>query len=157
MAYKSTNWLILIVVLLSSIGCKGNRQESLYDRLGREQGITIIINDFIDRFRTLEDKRINNPLVKKRHDAAFVPALKEQWLRFVSQSTGGPDKYEGRSMKWAHAGLAITDEQFDGTIEIMAESLATSQVGKKEQEELLGLMRAHREEIVEKHQDSKSY
>lgn len=157
MAYKLMNWLILLVFLLSAVGCRGNRQPSLYDRLGGEQGITTVINDFIDRFRTLEDERINNPLVKKRHDAAYVPALKEQWLRFVSQSTGGPTKYEGRSMKWTHAGLAITDDQFDRTIEIMAESLAVSQIAKREQEELLSLMRAHREEIVEKHQDLKSY
>jgi hemoglobin len=157
MTCKAMNWLVLIGVLLSALGCSANRRETLYDRLGGESGITIVINDFIDRFRTMEDERINNPLVKKRHDAAYIPALKEQWLRFVAQSTGGPDKYEGRSMKWAHAGLAITGEQFDRTIEIMAESLAASRVGEKEQKELLDLMRSHRKEIIEKHQGSKSY
>jgi len=141
---------VVLVILLSALACQRVKQPSLYDRLGGESGITTLVNDFIDRFRNTEDVRINNPLVKKRHEAAYVPALKEHWVGFISQSTGGPARYEGRNMKWAHAGLAITDEQFDRTIELMAESLAASKIGKPEQEELLGLMKKHRDVIVEK-------
>ncbi len=141
---------LVLVILLSAFACERDKQQPLYNRLGGEPGITTLVNDFIDRFRNTEDERIKNPLVTKRHESAYIPALKEHWVRFISQSTGGADKYEGRNMKWAHAGLAITDEQFDRTIEIMAESLAASKIGKPEQEELLELMRKHRDTIVER-------
>ena len=45
--------------------------------------------------------------------AAGMPDLRAHQRSFLLAALGGPDLYSGRDMKEAHAGLAITDAQFD--------------------------------------------
>ena len=46
-------------------------------------------------------------------DADGVKRLEMHLVELVSATTGGPLKYEGRDMKRAHAGMMITDAEFD--------------------------------------------
>jgi truncated hemoglobin YjbI len=82
-------------------------------------------------------------------DAAFHPELTRHWVAFISQSTGGPRKYEGRTMRSSHAGLRISNSDVDTTLELMDESLTRAGVAPAEREELLTIMRAQRGNIVE--------
>ena len=120
---------------------------TLYTRLGGEAALTRIVGDFLDHF--FKHDRIQNPTVIRRHDAAFHPELTRHWVAFVSQSTGGPRKYEGRTMRSSHAGLRISNSDFDTTLELMDESLTRAGVAPAEREELLTIMRAQRGNIVE--------
>jgi len=109
--------------------------------------VTRIVTGFLNEF--LRHESVQNPLVVKRHDAAYHPELAKHWIAFVTQSAQGPRRYKGRTMKSAHAGLRITDAEFDATIDIMAQSLERSDVGVREQTQLLALMRTQRKNIVE--------
>ncbi|HEV2883888.1 MAG TPA: group 1 truncated hemoglobin [Pyrinomonadaceae bacterium] len=120
----------------------------MYERLGGEAGLTRIVGDFLNQF--FKHDRIQNPFVTRRHDAAFHPELTRQWVAFVTQSTGGPRKYKGRTMHSSHAGLRISDTDFDTTIELMDESLSRAGVAPGDREQLLTIMRAQRVNIVEK-------
>ncbi|HEY2930260.1 MAG TPA: group 1 truncated hemoglobin [Acidobacteriota bacterium] len=137
---------VAILLLASLFACR--RHDTLYDRLGGDVGISLLVQDFLDRF--IKDPRLENPQVKKRHEAAHYPALKEHWIRFFTKATGGPDRYEGRSLRLAHAGLGITGKEFEIMIQILAESLAQSNIPKDAQQDLLRLIRSYRSEVVEK-------
>ncbi|MFY9822330.1 MAG: hypothetical protein WAM82_13185 [Thermoanaerobaculia bacterium] len=67
----------------------------------------------------------------------------------MTQNTGGPSTYAGRTMKSAHIGMRISDSDFDTTLEIMAESLDRAEVGAQEKKELLAIMSRQRRGIVE--------
>jgi len=121
---------------------------TLYERLGGENGVTRIVGDFLDHF--FKHDRIQNALVVKRHEASFHPELKRHWIAFVTQSTGGPEKYDGRTMHSSHAGLRISNKDFDTTLELMDESLTRANVPTADREQLLTIMRAQRVHIVEK-------
>ena len=44
------------------------------------------------------------------------PVVAAACTRMLSAATGGPQKYSGRDMAKAHAGLDITDEAFDRVV-----------------------------------------
>jgi hemoglobin len=126
---------------------------TLYERLGGEAGLTRIVGDFLDQF--FKHDRIQNPLVVKRHEAAFHPELKRQWVAFVSQATGGPKRYEGRTMHSSHVGMRISGRDFDTTIDLMRESLERAGVERSDKDELLELMQAQRKHIVDKETEAR--
>ena len=66
----------------------------------------------------------------------------------ICAKSGGPCRYRGASMTKAHAGMKITDVEFDALVENLVASLNKFNVGPKEQEELLTLLGGMRGEIV---------
>ncbi|MFO0823324.1 MAG: hypothetical protein U0792_09415, partial [Gemmataceae bacterium] len=78
------------------------KKTTLWDRLGGEPGVTKVINELLGA--ALEDKKVNllrDGTVKL--DAKGMAHLKKMLLEMVSEVTGGPLKYTGKSMKEAHA------------------------------------------------------
>jgi len=67
----------------------------------------------------------------------------------VAEAAGGPNKYTGRSMKEAHARMAVTNGEFDALVEDLVATLNQFHVGKAEQDELLGMLGPMKDEIVE--------
>ena len=81
-------------------------ETSLYERLGGEKTIKVVVEEFY--VRVLAD-----PLLKPAFEGVDMARLKRHQALFLSQALGGPKQYEGRDMEAAHAELAITYEQFD--------------------------------------------
>lgn len=67
----------------------------------------------------------------------------------VCEATGGPCTYTGRPMRETHDGTGVTAGEFDALVEHLVATLDEFDVLKAEQDELLGLLRPMREEIVE--------
>ena len=88
-------------------------EATLYERLGGKSAIQAVVNDFIDRVGA--DPRITNEKVKARLGAIHIPALKVHVTNQVCAAAGGPCEYTGRDMISTHAGLEITNAEFDYT------------------------------------------
>ncbi len=56
--------------------------------------------------------------------AAGMPDLRSHQQAFLLRALGGPDLYAGRDLKTAHAGLRLTDAQFDRAIGHLLSSLS---------------------------------
>ena len=61
---------------------------------------------------------------------------------------GGPQKYTGRSMKNVHAGMGITNAEFDALAGDLKASLDKFKVPTQEQQELLAIVGSTRADIV---------
>jgi hemoglobin len=83
-----------------------NRDETLYDRLGTEDGIEAVVETFYDR--VLGDDRTNDVF-----EGVAMDDLRAHQTAFLAAVTGGPDEYTGQEMRAAHAGLDLDDEEFD--------------------------------------------
>jgi hemoglobin len=66
----------------------------------------------------------------------------------VCEATGGPCRYTGRDMRAAHAGMRITDAEFDALVEDPVRSLDKLRVPTAEQRALLGLLGGLRPQVV---------
>ena len=66
----------------------------------------------------------------------------------IGQATGGPQKYTGRDMKTAHAGLKIMEDDFNALVEDLVKSLDKFKVPEKEKSELLAILGPMKPDIV---------
>lgn len=135
---------------------------ALFDRLGGEKGITAIVEDFTPR--VLQDPRVNwerkdvkrGFFLFRKSDApppwsattVNLANLKKHLVQFLVLATGGPVRYDGRDMKSAHAGMKISNPEFDAVLGDLKASLDRLQVPNKEQKELLSVIESTRPQIV---------
>ena len=144
-------WMIATVVLA---GCAADKPmpetsggtgraapASLYERLGKKEAITAVVDDFVTR--VANDPRINGTFA-----TANIPRLKTLLVEQICAASGGPCTYSGRDMKSAHVGMGITNEQFDALVGDLVAALNKFQVGEREKKELLGALGPMRPDIV---------
>ncbi len=140
--------LITTFVLMSACATDNLKsQASLFDRLGGKEAIDMVVNDFIDTVGS--DQRIENPKVGERLGEIDIRRLKQLVAEQVCMATGGPCKYTGRDMKSSHAGLDITNDEFDYVVDDLVKTLNQYKVPEKEQQELLLLLAPMRADIVQ--------
>lgn len=135
---------LAVVAAVLGAGCAGMYGEttrSLYDRLGGKPVIQAIVDDFVGNVAA--DSRING-----RFAQTNVPRLKTLLVEQLCQATGGPCVYTGRDMRSAHAGMGITDAEFDALGADMAKSLDTLKVPAAEKNELLTMLGGLRSQVV---------
>ena len=116
--------------------------QTLYERLGGLNAITAVVGAFRDR--VAGDDRIN--LKFARTDLA---RLTKMLIDQVCEATGGPCRYNGRSMKEAHAAMKVTKGEFNALVEDLVATLNQFKVPSAEQEELLAILGPLKSDIVE--------
>ena len=135
---------------------------TLYDRLGGEEAIKAIVDDFAAR--ALADPRVNwerkgitrggwsihrNDSIEWKPTEAKIAEMKKHIAQFIAVATGGPTNYDGKEMRPAHAGMHITNAEFDATIGDLKATLDNQAVPTAEQKELLAIIESTRPQIVE--------
>ncbi|WP_428940695.1 group I truncated hemoglobin [Fontivita pretiosa] len=139
-----------------------NVKKSLYERLGGEEGIRLIVDDFVAR--AMADPRVNwerkgvqrggflgigDRSAEWKPEPASVQTLTKHITQFIALATGGPTTYEGRDMKQVHRGLRITNAEFDAAIGDLKATLDKFKIPTEEQKELLAILESTRPQIVE--------
>ena len=117
------------------------QQASLYQRLGGQQAITAVVDDFVANVAA--DNRINHYFAH-----TDIPHLKRELVDQICQATGGPCTYTGRTMRVRHAGMHITDADFNALVQDLQKSLNKFNVPAQEQQELLGALGPLKPDIV---------
>jgi len=121
--------------------------KSLYDRLGGSYAIAAVTEDFVNRL--LADPVVTgNMEAVKRLPAEHVPGLKFQVVALLSQVTGGPAVYSGKSMKDAHMGMHITEAEWSAMAADFKASLDAFKVPAQEQKELFDIVGSTKADIV---------
>ena len=122
-------------------------QKSLYDRLGGLKGITVVVDDFINRL--VANKELNkNPAINAGRKSSPAPYLKFQVSQMVCGATGGPCKYTGKAMKESHAHLNISEKEWGVMAAEFKKSLDKFKVPAAEQKELFDIVGTTKADIV---------
>ncbi|MBC7783410.1 MAG: group 1 truncated hemoglobin [Burkholderiales bacterium] len=139
-----------------------SKKAALFERLGGEAGMKTIVDDFVTR--AIADPRVNWErkgvasggvlgVGKKSREWQASPAAVEQMkkhiVQFLSLATGGPAHYDGKEMQATHAGMRITNSEFDATIGDLKATLDAKGVAIDEQKELLAVVESVRPQVVE--------
>ena len=107
--------------------------ESLYERLGGEPRIAAIVDDALDRHAA-------NPLVAPRFRGKDLPTLKRLGTQFFCMGSGGPQKYEGRDLHTAHAGMNISEQEYMVVIDDIVAALQGQGIGPVEVNEVVAIL-----------------
>ncbi len=139
--------IISLVVVASSVALAAcapmapPQKASLYQRLGGQPAITAVVDDFVANVAA--DNRINRFFAR-----TDIPHLKRELVDQICQATGGPCTYTGKPMRVAHAGMHITDADFNALVGDLVKSLNKFNVPAQEQQELLGILGPLKPDIV---------
>jgi hemoglobin len=127
----------------------GAKADKLFDRLGGRKGIEQVIDDFVAG--AAPDPKVDFFRGGKyKVDDAGVAKLKKNLADMVSQASGGPDKYTGKSMEEVHKGMKITQEQFNALAGHLKAALEKNGVKKEDVEAVLGVVGGTAKDIVGK-------
>ena len=118
------------------------QEKSLYDRLGGGDAINALTESWVARVGA--DDRANGKFVR-----TDIERLMKEVVDQLCEATGGPCTYTGRSMLETHAGMKVTAGEFDVVMQHLDAALDELNVPKAEQDELVGLLRPMRVDIVE--------
>ena len=121
------------------------KPKSLFERLGGKEGITKVVDAFINNC-------VHNDVIKKR----FAKLSKDKVEKFrghlidqICKESGGECEYTGKSMKDAHKGMKITDAEWNATVSALKAALDENKVAENEQNDLIAAIAPMKEDIVE--------
>ena len=119
----------------------------LYERLGGLKGVTVVVDDFINRL--VANKTLNkNPAIDAGRKSAPAPYLKFQVSQLICELAGGPCKYTGQAMKESHAHLNISEKEWAVMAKEFQKSLDKFKVPAAEQKELFDMVGKTKVDIV---------
>jgi hemoglobin len=123
------------------------RPRSLFERCGGVYTLARAVDDFVDAL--VVDPVIKaNAAIRKALPPSRRAGFKYQLTSLLCQETGGPCRYEGRSMREAHSGLDISTREWNAMAALFKQSLVTAKVPAGERQELMNLLMTNKGDIV---------
>ncbi len=115
--------------------------ETLYERLGKEEGISAISRDIISN-------HLKNPVIKVRFQDSDTDMLHKRVVEFFCMGTGGPQQYSGKDMKTAHKAMNINEEEFLAVLDDAMKALDKNNIAQETKNEVLGILYSLKGEVV---------
>lgn len=150
--YQLMNRIMFALVLVGLAGTAlvagdhHESQQSLYKRLGGYDAIAAVVDDFVQRLAT--DPQLGRFF--QGHSVSSVKKIRQLVVDQLCEATGGPCYYTGRDMKTAHAGMGISEADWDASVKHLVATLDKFKVPEKEKNEVLGAISTMKDQIVEK-------
>src|SRR5689334_4621679 len=137
---------LVLSLLLTMSAIAAPQQKSLYERVGGYDALAAVVDDFIVRLVT--DKQFEKFFAGASNDSK--KRIRQHILDQFCAATGGPCVYTGRDMKTSHAGLGITEADWNAAAKHLVASLDKFKVPEKEKGEVLAFVTTLKKDIVEK-------
>ena len=121
-------------------------QKSLYHRLGGYDAIAAAIDDLLPRLTS-------DPQIGVYWRGKCLDSMKKDrqlLVDFTCAATGGPASYLGRDMKTSHAGLGISESDWEVLMRHIVATLEDLGVAEMEKNEFVTLVQSVKDEIVER-------
>jgi hemoglobin len=119
---------------------------SLYKRVGGYEALAAVTDDFLG-------KLAGDPQFAKffaGHSTDSIKRIRQLIVDQLCAVTGGPCVYTGRDMKTSHAGLGISEADWNTSVKYLVGTLDKFSVPAKEKDEILGAVSTLKKDIVEK-------
>ncbi|WP_019948256.1 group I truncated hemoglobin [Hymenobacter aerophilus] len=160
---------LLAASLLAStllLGACGSKDEAaaptLYDRLGKTEGITNIVDGLVANIGA--ETAVPNSAMLRSHkpmldavngvngaaptDPTRLQRLRNNVIDQLGEATGGPVTYKGLSMLTAHRGMAVTATEFSIWRQQLEASLNSNKVSANDKAELYVIIDKMHDDVV---------
>jgi len=138
--------LVLVITATSAPRTYAQSSRSLYERLGGYDAISAVVDDFAESLFT--DPKVGKFFVGMSADSR--ESFKQKNKNLMCNVTGGPCKVISRPAKTAHAGLGITEADFNVVAQHLTDTLNKFKVPSAEQAEVMKIIGSLKPDIVEK-------
>lgn len=107
------------------------KDESIYDRIGGEDGIAQLVESFYERI-------LKDPILSPFFKEVPMDKLERMQREFFAMATGGPADFSGRPLAHVHKHLAIGNKEFQlFTNHLMATLNETTSLSEKDVMDLI--------------------
>jgi hemoglobin len=114
---------------------------TLYERLGGNEGIRAITNEFVDL-------HLRNPVIGPRFQKSDVGELKRLAHEFFCAGAGGPQRYSGRDLVEAHAGMNISEQEYLAVMDDVVSAMTKHGVEAAAQNEVIGILYSLKGQVI---------
>ena len=118
--------------------------QPLYKRLGGYDALGAVTDDFVKRLAT--DPQLGKFFAG--HSTDSLKRIRQLVVDQLCEATGGPCYYIGRTMKAAHSGMGITEDDWNVAGKHLVETLDHFNVPQKEKDEVLAAITSLKTDIV---------
>ena len=129
------------VVCANAQGAGADAADPLYAALGGSTGLAQLMDDFVPRL--VADERIGSYFKDTN-----LKELKKQLADQFCVVAGGPCRYEGDTMKAAHASMKIDKAAFNRLVEVLQVSMDERGIPFAEQNRLLARLAPMHRDVV---------
>lgn len=117
-------------------------EQSLYERLGKAEGISKIVDDSLAA-------HLSNPVIKTRFEnSADFDHARKMAFEFFCAGSGGPEAYTGKDMHTAHTGMNISEQEYLAVMDDIMAALDKNSVGDQEKKDVLAILYSLKAEII---------
>lgn len=115
----------------------------LFERLGGREGVFQLVDKVVTN-------HLCHPIVGRRFQNAPMgeEKLREHAAEFFCTGLSGVPTYEGRELGEAHRGMNISEEEFVAVIDDIIAAMEASDVGEREQGEVLKILWGMKPDVV---------
>jgi hemoglobin len=119
---------------------------TLYEQLGRSDGIAALVDDIVDA-------HLRNPTIKAYYeplaqDPEKFEQAKKHLRDFLGTGSGGPEIYDGRSMPDAHRGMSISAEEYMAACDDIMKTMAAHDIDDEARKDVLFIAWSLKDEIM---------
>lgn len=115
---------------------------TLYERLGRREGITQITAD-------LMKNHLANPLLKARFEVSKdIGLVERRAVEFFCAGSGGPEAYTGKDMTATHRGMNISEHEFVSATDDVMAALAKNGIDASTRNEVLAIFWSLKDGVI---------
>ncbi|NBB92353.1 MAG: group 1 truncated hemoglobin [Gammaproteobacteria bacterium] len=119
---------------------------TLYDQLGRSDGIAALVDDIVDA-------HLRNPTIKARYeplaeDPERFEQAKKHLRDFLGMGSGGPEEYAGRSMPDTHYGMNISAAEYMAACDDIMTTLDANDIDEGAKKDVLFIAWSLKDEIM---------
>jgi hemoglobin len=116
--------------------------QSLYERLGKTEGINRIVDDVMAA-------HLKNPIVRTRFEAIEdIDHATRMAAEFFAAGSGGPAPYSGRDMLTTHKGMNISEQEFIAVVDDIMWALDKHGMTDDTKRDVLAILYSLKSEII---------
>jgi len=116
-------------------------EKNLYERLGEQEGIRAVVDDFYDRLLADDDL---GPFFEN----ADMEKLRQTQTDFLCEAAGGPETYDAEPVREAHIHIPFTPAHIQRAVELLYESLDAFDVADEDAEAVVQAVAAYEEDLL---------
>lgn len=115
---------------------------TLYERLGKAEGITRIAEDVVAN-------HLANPAVKTRFEnVKDLAQLKKLAAEFFCMGSGGPESYTGKDMRTAHLGMNISEQEYLAVMDDVVAALDKNGLGDDVKADVIAILYSLKGDVI---------
>jgi hemoglobin len=133
---------LLLVLLLSACAQQPPKDDSLYQALGKQPGITRIVEGML--LNIARDERI-----VEHFRQVDIQRLRDKLIELYCVEAGGPCTYTGDSMAESHKGQNISRSDFNALVEDLIDAMDSQDIPVPLQNRLIARLAPMRGEVIE--------